>query len=151
MSTTATIACLATVNHSQQALVTSAICKFARNPDYFLSIDSCTTLTNHPRSAVLARSAGGTLGIAIASAVDQTALKERLWDRFGQLASGPEEIRRILNGLEDLSKLPNGWREGVLASFMESFQLVWAVVVLWALMALVCIALLKQHTLRSRN
>jgi MFS family permease len=151
VSTTVTIACLAAVNHSQQALVTSAICKFARNPDYFLSIDSCTTLTNHPRSAVLARSVGGTLGIAIASAVDQTALKERLWDRFGQLASGPEEIHRILNGLEDLSRLPNGWREGVLASFMESFQLVWAVVVLWASMALVCIALLKQHTLRSRN
>jgi hypothetical protein len=45
--------------------------------------------------------------------------------------------------LEELRRLLKGWREGVIASFIESFQLVRAVMVLWALMALVCIALLK--------
>jgi MFS family permease len=151
VSTTATMACLAAVDHSQQALVTSAICEFAKNHDPSLSIDPCKIPTNHPCPTVLARSVGGTLGITIASAVYQTTLKSRLYDRFGQLASVPEEIRRILDGLDELRNLPKEWREGVLASFTESFQLVWAVMVLWTLMALVCIALLKQHTLRSRN
>lgn len=99
--------------------------------------------------AGLGRSVGGTLGIAVASAVYQYTLKERLWDRFGAFPTGPEEIRRVLNSLGELGRLPNGWREGVMASFMESFQLVWAMMVIWAFMVMVCIALLKQHKLYS--
>jgi hypothetical protein len=90
---------------------------------------------------------GGTIGITLASAAYQNTLKERLWDRFGEFPTGPEEIRRILNGLEELERLPNGWGEGVMASFMGSFRLVWVMMVFWAFLALVCIALLRRHKL----
>ncbi|KAF4336648.1 multidrug resistance protein fnx1 [Fusarium beomiforme] len=95
--TTATVSCLAAVDHSQQALVTSAI--------------------------FLARSVGGTLGITMASAAYQSNLKEMLWDIFGAKPGGPEEIQRILDGLEELKHLPEGWWHGVMASFMESFRI----------------------------
>lgn len=100
-------------------------------------------------SAVLGRSVGGTIGITMASAAYQNTLKERLWDRFGKFPTGPEEIRRILDGLEELGRLPKGWGEGVIESFMESFRIVWVMMVFWALLALVCIALLKQHKLHA--
>jgi hypothetical protein len=99
------------------------------------------------RFTVLVRSVGGTIGITLASAAYQNTLKEGLWDRFGELPTGPEEIRRILDGLEELKRLPGGWGEGVIASFMESFRLVWVMMVFWAFLALVCIAMLKQHKL----
>jgi hypothetical protein len=33
-------------------------------------------------------------------------------------------VRRVLERLEELKRLPKGWREGVSASLMETFQLV---------------------------
>ncbi|PNP78555.1 hypothetical protein FNYG_08103 [Fusarium nygamai] len=122
--TTATVSCLAAVEHSQQALVTSAI--------------------------FLARSVGGTLGITMASAAYQSNLKEMLWDIFGDKAGGPEEIQRILDGLDELKHLPEGWWHGVMASFMESFRIVWLMMVCWAVLALFSISLVKRHTLHSR-
>ncbi|EXA31557.1 hypothetical protein BFJ63_vAg16634 [Fusarium oxysporum f. sp. narcissi] len=122
--TIATVSCLAAVDHSQQALVTSAI--------------------------FLARSVGGTVGITMASAAYQNTLKEMLWDRFGDESGGPEEIRRILDGLEELKHLPEGWWQGVMTSFTESFRVVWVMMACWAVLALVSISLVKQHTLHSR-
>ncbi|KAF5575587.1 multidrug resistance protein fnx1 [Fusarium subglutinans] len=122
--TTATVSCLAAVDHSQQALVTSAI--------------------------FLARSVGGTLGITMASAAYQSTLKEMLWDIFGDKAGGPEEIQRILDGLEELKHLPEGWWHGVMATFMESFRIVWLMMVCWAVLALFSISFVKRHTLHSR-
>ncbi|KAF5715724.1 multidrug resistance protein fnx1 [Fusarium mundagurra] len=121
--TTATVSCLAAVDHSQQALVTSAI--------------------------FLARSVGGTLGITMASAAYQSNLKEMLWDIFGDKEGGPEEIQRILDGLDELKHLPEGWWHGVMATFMESFRIVWLMMVCWAVMALFSISLVKRHTLHS--
>ncbi|KAF5531604.1 multidrug resistance protein fnx1 [Fusarium phyllophilum] len=122
--TTATVSCLAAVEHSQQALVTSAI--------------------------FLARSLGGTLGITMASAAYQSNLKEMLWDIFGDKAGGPEEIQRILDGLDELKHLPEGWWHGVMATFMGSFRIVWLMMVCWAVLALFSISLVKRHTLHSR-
>lgn len=140
------MACLAAVDHAQQDFDTSAICKSPANSPRSRSLlvgrlfhDPNTTC-----SAVLGRNVGGILGITVALAVYQNTLKQRLWDPFDQVAEGPEIIRRVLDGLEELKRLPKGWREGVIAPFMETFQLVWAMMVLWTLMALVCVALLKK-------
>lgn len=86
----------------------------------------------------------------MASAAYQSNLKEMLWDIFGERKGGPEEIRRILNGLEELKHLPKGWWRGVMASFMESFRIVWLMMVCWAVLALFSISLVKQHKLHSR-
>jgi hypothetical protein len=99
---------------------------------------------------VLARSVGGTVGITAASAVYQNTLKGRLWDLFGDVSGGPEEIHRILDGLEELKHLPQGWWRGVMGSFIESFRVVWFMMVCWALLALVSISLVKEHKLHSK-
>ncbi|KAL6924085.1 hypothetical protein FSHL1_001339 [Fusarium sambucinum] len=122
--TIATVSCLAAVDHSQQALVTSAI--------------------------FLARSVGGTVGITMASAAYQNTLKDKLWNLLGDKAGGPEEIRRLLDGLEELQHLPQGWLSGVMESFIESFRVVWVMMAGWAVLALLSISLVKEHKLHSK-
>ncbi|KAI1108715.1 major facilitator superfamily domain-containing protein [Nemania sp. NC0429] len=115
------VACLAAVDHSQQAVVTS-----------------CT---------YLARSLGGTIGITIASVIYQGTLRSSLWDRFGDQPDSTEAIRRILDNLAELGNLPDDWIEGVTQSFMGAFLNVWLMMLAWAILALVCISPIKQHQL----
>ena len=146
--TTATVSCLAAVEHSQQALVTSAICKY-RPIVIHCRPDGRSTFMSLTSIEVLARSVGGTLGITMASTAYQSNLKEMLWDIFGDRSGGPEEIQRILGGLEELKHLPEGWWHGVMAAFMGSFRIVWLMTVCWASMALFSISFVKRHTLHS--
>ncbi|KAK3326559.1 major facilitator superfamily domain-containing protein [Apodospora peruviana] len=123
MLTVTLLACIAAVDHEHQAVVTSATYAF--------------------------RSVGATLGIAIASAVYQNILKARLWDRFGELPGAAEEIARIRDDLGELRRLPEGWHDGVIASFMEAFRGVWLTALGMVLVALVSISLMRQHKLHS--
>ncbi|TWU72131.1 hypothetical protein ED733_002604 [Metarhizium rileyi] len=123
MLTTTLLACIAAVDHSQQAVVTSA--------------------------TYLARSLGATVGITIGSAVYQNILKARLWDRFGNQPDAAEEIRRIRDDLDELKHLPDGWYDGVINSFMEAFRGVWLTMLGLAIAALVCASLMRHHTLHS--
>ena len=34
-------------------------------------------------------------------------------------------IRRVRDDIDEIQRLPDGWYEGVLASFMEAFRGVW--------------------------
>jgi hypothetical protein len=86
----------------------------------------------------------------MASAVYQNTLKEKLWNLFGDQSGGPEEIRRILDGLEELKHLPQGWLQGVMESFMGSFRIVWVMMTCWAVLALLSISLVKEHKLHSK-
>ncbi|KAI0867139.1 major facilitator superfamily domain-containing protein [Xylaria cubensis] len=115
------VACLAAVDHTQQAVVTS-----------------CT---------YLARSLGGTIGITIASVVYQSTLRTDLWERFGDQPNAAERIQRILDDLAELANLPNEWIEGVIKSFMGAFFHVWLMMFAWAVLALICISPIKQHQL----
>ncbi|KAL7619748.1 hypothetical protein AAE478_010290 [Parahypoxylon ruwenzoriense] len=115
------VACVAAVDHTQQAVVTS--------------------------STYLARSLGSTIGITIASAVYQGRLRAGLWERFGDQPNAAEQIQRIRDDLTELQRLPHGWDEGVARSFMEAFRHVWLLMLVWAILALVCIAPIKQHRL----
>lgn len=123
MLTVTMIACIAAADHSQQAVITSATYAF--------------------------RSVGATLGITIASVVYQNILKTRLWDRFGSLPGAAEEIKRIRDDLEELKHLPDGWTDGVVASFMDAFRGVWLTVLGLAIVGLICVSLMKQYTLHS--
>lgn len=142
--TTATVSCIAAVDHSQQALVTSAICKCQHLLPPRLTSMALTLI------AVLGRSIGGTLGVTTASALYQNSVKEMLWDRYGNTPGGPEEIRRILDGLEELKHLPEGWWKGVVACFMGAFQSVWFMIVCWAVLALVSISFIREYKLHAR-
>ncbi len=123
MLTITLLACLAAVDHSEQAVITSATYAF--------------------------RSVGGTLGITVASAVYQNVLKVQLWERFGSLPGAAEEIGRIREDLDELNHLPEGWHDGVIASFMEAFRSVWFLLLGLTLLGLISISLMKQHKLHS--
>ncbi|SPJ74103.1 related to multidrug resistance protein fnx1 [Fusarium torulosum] len=103
-------ACIAAVDHSNQAVVTSI---------------------GH-----LARSLGGTIGIALASVVYQSSLNTNLWARFGDQPNAADEIQRIHDDLMELKRLPHGWYPGVLESLMTAFGHVWLVMLAWAILAL---------------
>ncbi|KAI0840120.1 MFS general substrate transporter [Hypoxylon sp. FL0890] len=123
MLTTTLLACLAAVDHSHQATVTSATYAF--------------------------RSVGGTVGITIASAIYQNVLKTQLWERFGDMPGAADEIRRIRDDLDELKHLPEGWHGGVIASFMEAFRSVWFTMLGLSILALISVSLMKQHKLHS--
>lgn len=123
MLTVTLLACIAAVDHSQQAVITSATYAF--------------------------RSVGATLGITISSVVFQNILKVRLWDRFGLEPGAAKEIKSIRDDLNELKHLPAGWREGVITSFMEAFRGVWLTTLGLAIVGLVCVSLMKQHKLHS--
>ncbi|KAL2260004.1 hypothetical protein VTK26DRAFT_6126 [Humicola hyalothermophila] len=123
MLTVTLLACIAAVNHSHQAVVTSATYAF--------------------------RSVGATLGITVASAVYQNILRARLWERFGHLPGAAEEIARIRDDLSELGKLPEGWHDGVIQSFVDAFRGVWSMGLGLTVVALITVSLMKQHKLHS--
>ncbi|KAK6855994.1 Multidrug resistance protein fnx1 [Apiospora arundinis] len=124
MLTVTLLACLAAVDHSQQAPITAATYGF--------------------------RSVGGTVGITIASAVYQNVLKTQLWERFGDLPDAVTEIPKIRDDLDELKHLPEGWDAGaVISVFMEAFRSVWLTTLGLVLLGLICVSLMKQHTLHS--
>ncbi|KAK1993791.1 major facilitator superfamily transporter [Colletotrichum falcatum] len=123
MLTITLLGCIAAVDHSQQAVITSA--------------------------TYLARSLGGTIGVTIGSAVYQNVLRNRLWDRFGDYPDAADIIRRIRDDLDELNHLPSGWKPGVVASFMEAFGSVWYTMLGLSALALVSISLMRQHVLHS--
>ena len=123
MLTVTLLACIAAVDHSQQAVITSATYAF--------------------------RSVGATVGITAASAVYQNVLLAGLRRRFGHLPGAAEEIARIRDDLAELGRLPDGWRDGVVASFMEAFRGVWLTALAMAVVGLVSISLMRQHKLHS--
>ncbi|KAJ4165073.1 hypothetical protein LMH87_006720 [Akanthomyces muscarius] len=124
MLTTTQVACVAAVDHSQQAVVSSAIFFF--------------------------RSLGSTLGVTMASVIYQNTLQNSLWSRFGDWPGAAEEIERIRSNLEELGRLPDGWYEGVIQSFEEAFRGVWRMLLTLAILAFFCILPMKQHTLHFR-
>ncbi|KAI8633204.1 major facilitator superfamily transporter [Xylariaceae sp. FL1651] len=123
MLTITLLACLAAIDHTHQATITSATYAF--------------------------RSVGSAVGVTVGSAIYQNVLKTQLWERFGDLPNAAEEIRRIRDDIDELNHLPEGWYEGVSASFMEAFRGVWFAMLGIAIMAVISVSLMKQHKLYS--
>jgi MFS family permease len=144
--TTTLLACIAAVDHSQQAVITSATCK--------LFPPSPTSLGGSGREkklilSDLARSLGGTIGITVGSAIYQNILNSRLWQRFGDEPHAGEIIQKIRDDLTFLKHLPPGWQDGVSSSFIEAFRGVWFTMLSLAIGAFICISLMKQHVLHE--
>ncbi|KAI0875011.1 major facilitator superfamily transporter [Hypoxylon argillaceum] len=123
MLTVTLLACLAAIDHSHQATITSATYAF--------------------------RSVGSTVGITIGSAIYQNVLKHNLWERFGDLPGAAEEIKRIRDDIDELNHLPDGWYDGVAASFQEAFRSVWFTLLGLATLAIISVSFMKQHKLHS--
>ncbi|GAW12557.1 hypothetical protein ANO14919_019270 [Xylariales sp. No.14919] len=123
MLTVTLLACLAAIDHSHQATITSATYAF--------------------------RSVGSTVGITVGSAIYQNVLKDGLWERFGDLPGAAEEIKRIRDDIDELNHLPEGWYDGVAASFQEAFQSLWFTLVGLTALAVISVSFMKQHTLHS--
>lgn len=60
-----------------------------------------------------------------------------------------KEIARIRNNIAELRRLPEEWYEGVIESFMDAFHAVFLTLLGMAVVGLVCISFMKQHTLHS--
>ena len=141
MLTTTLLACISAVSHSQQAVITSATCK--STIVRIRPVDVCSFFARTD----LARSLGGTVGVAVGSAIYQNVLKARLWDRFGDYPNAEEQIKAIRDDIGELKHLPDGWYDGVIASFVEAFRVVWLVLLALSIAGLVCVSMLRQHTL----
>ncbi|KAM3067327.1 hypothetical protein ACMFMG_005314 [Clarireedia jacksonii] len=123
MLTVTLLAIISAVAHDHQAVITSASYAF--------------------------RSTGGTIGITVASAVYQNVLQKQLWGRFGAEPGAAEEIARIRDSFDELGRLPEGWKEGVMLSFLEAFRGVWWLGLGLAALALVVGAGMRQHVLHN--
>jgi MFS family permease len=138
--TTATVACLAAVDHSQQALVTSAICEYTASPHAAANFNANTF---HSPGQKRRRHNRHHPGVCSLPEHPERRTVGSIWRASHRPGRNPS-YSRWLGGAEETSWR---WGEGVIASFMESFRLVWVMMVFWAFLALVCIAMLKQHKL----
>ncbi|KAL5330862.1 hypothetical protein ACEPPN_000387 [Leptodophora sp. 'Broadleaf-Isolate-01'] len=89
-------ALIAAVDHSHQAVATSASYTF--------------------------RSTGATLGITVTSAIFQNVLKSQLWARLGGHEGAAEVIERVRANIEEGRLLPDNWRGPILESYMVALR-----------------------------
>lgn len=87
--------------------------------------------------------------MTVGSTVYQNLLKTNLWARFRGYPDAAEWIGRIRDDLDELKHLPDGWKEGVMDSFIEAFRGVWLTILGISLLALVSLSFMRQHTLHS--
>jgi MFS family permease len=123
MLTVTLLALISAVEHKDQAVVTSASYAF--------------------------RSTGSTIGITIASAVYQNRLKEKLWHRFGQEKHAAEVIKRLRDSFDEIQRVPQGWKEGVVDSYMESLSAVFVTAFIMAVLGAVVSLFMREHVLHK--
>jgi MFS family permease len=123
MLTITLISLIAAVEHKHQAVITSASYAF--------------------------RSTGSTIGITISSAIFQNLLKAGLERRFGGFPGAEEEIGRIRDSVDEVHRLPEGWYDGVMEAYVESFRGVWVAALGFAALAALSSFFIKQHTLHG--
>jgi MFS family permease len=123
MLTVTLLATISSVSHDHQAVVTSATYAF--------------------------RSTGATIGVTIASAVYQNLLLTGLHQRFDGHEGAEEEIRRIRDSLDELTNLPEGWKEGVFGAYEIALRGVFLTGLGIALLAAVTASFMGEHKLHS--
>ncbi|KAK3678555.1 hypothetical protein LTR78_001853 [Recurvomyces mirabilis] len=117
------ISLISAVEHKYQAVITSASYAF--------------------------RSTGSSIGITISSAVFQNILRRRLEARFEGLPGAADEIERIRDSVERIHHMPEGWYEGVLEAYVESLRGVWAVILIFSLLAAFASLFMRQNVLHK--
>ncbi|MCJ1463879.1 hypothetical protein MMC07_002488 [Pseudocyphellaria aurata] len=123
MLTTTLLAFISAVEHSQQAVVTSASYAF--------------------------RSTGSTLGIAIASAVFQNILDIKLQARLSHLPNAADVIAKLRNNLEEIHRVPRGWEGIVTGVYMEALRGVFLTTMGIGVLGLLVSLIMKEHVLHK--
>ena len=123
MLTVTLLAVIAAVDHSQQAVITSASYAF--------------------------RSTGSTLGVTIASAVFQNILKIDLWRALGDRPDAAARIARIRESFDEIRHLPPDWRQPVLDSYMHALRGVFVTSLGIAVLGAVISLFMREHTLHA--
>ncbi|XEV02332.1 hypothetical protein FSHL1_007619 [Fusarium sambucinum] len=123
MLSVALLATVAAVSHDEQAVATSANYAF--------------------------RSTGSTIGVTIASTVYQNLLQKGLHQRFDNREGSADVIKRILDSLDELKHLPQGWNEGVYEAYAVALRGVFLTGLGLATLGLVAVSFLKEHRLHS--
>ena len=96
MLTVTLLALVSAVDHKDHAVITSASYAF--------------------------RSTGSSIGITIASAVFQNTLDKELWSRLGGREGAAAIIDKLRDNLIEIGKVPAGWKDDVLGSYMEALR-----------------------------
>ncbi|CAD6440089.1 d5007ee9-1eb8-4c23-99aa-e4c3dc648eeb [Sclerotinia trifoliorum] len=122
--TTTLLAIISAVSHDHHSVITSASYAF--------------------------RSTGSTIGITVASAVYQNILKTQLWEKFGDQPNAEEIIKKIRDSFDELNNLPEGWKEGVMESYMDSFRGVFLTALGFAVLMAGVGSMMKQNVLHER-
>lgn len=123
MLTVTLLALIASVDHKEQAVITSASYAF--------------------------RSTGSAIGITVASAVFQNILKLRLWGTLGDREGAADIIDRLRDSLDAIKTLPIEWRAQVQGVYMDALRGVFLTLLgISALGAVVSLAM-REHTLHS--
>ncbi|KAM0080027.1 hypothetical protein ACKRZS_007804 [Fusarium odoratissimum] len=115
------LATVAAVSHEDQAVATSANYAF--------------------------RSMGSTIGVTIASVVYQNLLQYGLHQRFDRKEGSSEIIKRILDSLDELKRLPEGWSKGVYKAYENSLRGVFLTGLGVAVLGLVAASFIKEQRL----
>ncbi|KAF2837413.1 MFS general substrate transporter [Patellaria atrata CBS 101060] len=112
MLTITLLALIAAVDHTHQAVITSASYAF--------------------------RSTGSTIGITLASAVFQNVLKRELWAKFAGRKHAAEIIARLRDSISEIENVPSEWRDGVMRAYMDALRDVWFLVLGLAAFGALC-------------
>ena len=123
MLTITLISLISAVDHKYQAVITSASYAF--------------------------RSTGSSIGITIGSAVFQNLLSHFLLQRFGDLPGAADQIKRIRDSPDEILRLPPGWQEGVIESYVNALRGVWVVVLGFAVLSTISSFFIKEHVLHD--
>ncbi|KAF5691024.1 major facilitator family transporter fnx1 [Fusarium denticulatum] len=115
------LATVAAVSHDDQAVATSANYAF--------------------------RSMGSTIGVTIASVVYQNLLQHGLHQRFDREQGSSKVIKRILDSLDELKRLPDGWSNGVFKAYEVSLRGVFLTGLGVAVLGLVAASFIKEYRL----
>ncbi|KAI1029284.1 hypothetical protein LB504_010714 [Fusarium proliferatum] len=95
------------------------------------------------------RSMGSTIGVTIASAVYQNLLQHGLHQRFDSKEGSSEIIKRLLESLDELKRLPDGWRDGVYKAYEISLRGVFLTGLGVAVLGLIAASFIKEHRLHQ--
>ncbi|SCV27404.1 related to multidrug resistance protein fnx1 [Fusarium fujikuroi] len=117
------LATVAAVSHEDQAVATSAIYAF--------------------------RSMGSTIGVTVASVVYQNLLQYGLHQRFDSKEGSYKIIKRLLDSLHELKRLPDGWSNGVYEAYEISLRGVFLTGLGVAGLGLIVATFIKEHRLHQ--
>ncbi|KAF4336570.1 major facilitator superfamily transporter [Fusarium beomiforme] len=117
------LATVAAVSHEEQAVATSANYAF--------------------------RSMGSTIGVTIASVVYQYLLQHGLRHRFGSYEGSAEVIKRLLDSLDELKHLPDGWTKGVFEAYEIALRGVFLSGLGVSVWGLIAASFIKEHRLHN--